>query len=354
MNYFLMPWKKLETPELGGVWSRPPGHDGGIDLRSTNHADAGHSFTAMKDGADPWPGSLFLGKNLTDIPSATVRRDAEYRLNLSPGDWSTRDILDNMWRTMTTLADKSGRNRTKPLVKGSDGVMRMQLHKKTARMFIAPSGGASVTQDFTAADATAPASFTAVGTWSAQITSNRLGSTAAMGGNGSAAFYRHDTPMATTRHYAQVDVMQLTARATPGSGIGAGARLSSGSTDGFYYMLRGGGNSSDLESLYSYISGTWTDIGTISSFALSSGDAVRIDADGTTITGTLAATEKQSVTNANLADNLSVGLVIVNRTGAIGDATLDNFVAADLPAVGGGVGRSGNSVRVNTSLNLGL
>lgn len=168
------------------------------------------------------------------------------------------------------------------------------------------------TDDFNRADSTdlGPNWVQVSGTWA--IVSNQLspGSTAAT------VVVRAAGAMSSSDHYAQITIAATT-------GVSQGVWCRGDSTLNNGYVWRHNGTSS--WDLFSVVSGTFTNIGTFAA-SVSAGDIARVQAVGSTITGSVNGVTRVSVTNTAVTSGTSVGL----RSMANSALRYDNFAAADM------------------------
>jgi len=127
MYYYLTPWEWVTEPD-GSAWSLP-GAVGLIDLRSLvdtarEETVAGYAFAAYLEPVSN-PGAEYLGDNLHAI-SESARSTIETSLAL--GESVAADsLVDAVWNILTVFADSTGQERVKPLIPGSNGMMRLHL-----------------------------------------------------------------------------------------------------------------------------------------------------------------------------------------------------------------------------------
>ena len=158
------------------------------------------------------------------------------------------------------------------------------------------------------------------------IASNEFrGPTIAASGFPGSARYEHD--LSSADHYAQVDFVWAEATGA----IACGAVRFSAAAETFYYgFIRASGS---LRNLAKCVTGTATNLASDASGFGPPHSAVRVTADGSTISFSVNGVTVHSITDTSITGNLRTGIVTHNAITS--ESTCDNFSAADLLAATG-------------------
>lgn len=385
-DYYLAPWVWNDTPEMQW-WGAPVGMVASVDLRPipaqamAGGTPEGFGFFALDPAADAPGGSLYLGNDLNAALSDAVKRDAEERLNLSPGDFSLETLLDNGWLSLTNLADPTGDNRAKPLMPTVAGNLELHLaghslvkserfdkvrhpwvkaivqqnfgdraavdpnvmrllrlkYGFTPQEIIGIRGGATAGDTFVESSDTDLSAHTATGPnggFSWVETTGDLDVVAASDDLdvSTSGFARAESDLSSDDMRSEHDVLAITSarqsyaitRFDPTPGQGAGGE------DFYFYILKN--TSSDTHRLFKNESGTATQIGsTVNETPPTPTYTVRLESDGSNHTASLDTGSGFVVKIGPETDTAHDGIV---RAGLGGSSplTMDNFEAADLAA----------------------
>lgn len=195
-----------------------------------------------------------------------------------------------------------------------------------------PARAVSIAEDWNCADS---ASLTCDLTWTEiegsnwQILTNRANMSLPSGAVQSA---RADSDLATDDHYAQATLVSWTG--TAGGIYGAVFCRKDSTATVTYYVFRAQTNFTPEHDMYKYVSGTATQLGSTDATDPVAGEVIRVEADGSTITGKInGATSVGPVTDTAITGNLRTG-IYGYMDGAGDTINLDDFSAADLAAAG--------------------
>ena len=386
-HYYLAHWEWHCETEDECYWRSPGGNAMGlVDLRplpaqGKKEIPEGYGFFAY-DQKVSIPGSIYLGDSL-DF-SLTDQQKAQVRTALNITDpLQSHTIVDILWDTLTVHADPTGQTGPKPL-QGKQG-SPVQLHlgghsiikqesfteehrqraiavfqadyernkkaypKETLQKWtgatmqelygrmdddlaseIVPQAykdnkplwkkpETTFTDDFGDADFTPDWTVTGGLNWvetGGTLSLNAAGlNEIRMGGT-------NDPVLSSDNHYAQVT---LSNTGTTINRTGPSCRNSTDAGAGRDYYGFGFGASRNAPRLYKVINGSVTDIGVDGSITWSNGDTLKIQVDGSTLTGHHNGTLVKSETDTALTGQLRCGLRARNTAD-----DFDDFEAADL------------------------
>ena len=334
MHYYLSTYIGAGTAldPFRALGSDQPGA-GAIDLRPDPTVLAGRCLLGMPIRQDP-VNARYLGADPKGILSTQMRNRLGNDLGLTLVD----NHFDGIVLELLTDHARTDGTRWKPLrPERTTGRWRIYLGDVLVDL-PRVAGGASIAEDWNCVDS---ASLTCDLTWTEFIgTAWAIVSSAAkFSGNVDANSARADSDLTSDDHYVQATIASFSNI----SGIVAGgviARKDSTSTASFY--LWWGRMDLTRFELWKDVSGTFTSLGNVAENP-AAGDVVKLQCDGSTIKGFKNGTEKISVTDTAITDNLRGG-IYGHSTGASNNVVLDDWSAADLAAVAtapGWYGRAG-------------
>lgn len=141
---------------------------------------------------------------------------------------------------------------------------------------------------------------------------------------------RADTDLSSDDHYSQVSVVALPQPVSNAIVAGSVARFSgdvAAGTDQYWARLLLYSTGNQRADIAKYVDGVETEILADQVVTFSLPDTMKAQADGTTISGQFNGSEFGSVSDSDITGILRTGIHTFNRDG---DATYDNFEAADL------------------------
>ena len=323
MHHYLVPYVGVGSDDNP---FRPHGADQpgwtAIDLRPDVTVQAGFALLALPIRDDA-PQRRYLGEALDEV-AATIKQQIETRLSLTLTATRLRDMIAEL------LIEHGGGGRWKALRPTRAGGFEILLG---GRIYQRPAlrGGTTITESFNQADDTIIGPDLA---WTellnnSQTISNKWGTGA------SAGVYdaRADSNLATDDHYAQglID-LESSANATDNM-VGVIARQREADATRTHYGWRyRSGTSGVRRELYRRAAGTITSLAGPNASAVALNDLLRLECNGSTITGKVNGATEEEVTDTNITANLRCG--VTGQFGVIGATVpkLDSFEAGDLTA----------------------
>lgn len=389
-RYELVPWT-WATQGLGSFWRLPLSAVGGIDLRPlpaqslAGGAPQGFAFAACRQS----PGGTAIASSfhMSETPATAGMQSAwQSAMGYSPQGATLTDLLADQ---LTTGSDPSGQSGPKPLVPGTDGVLRILvgghsevwrqdfrwgIHPHTNRLrdllrrqfeeqWEATNGddhcrrcldytckkyrvddwrefipqrlhahvpgrlphATTITDNFTRANGDTIGNLL---TWTEVANDWDTENNSIFKANGSgdeAGLARADSDLSSDDHYAQ----GVTTQVVNSMGIGPAARLPSTATSTCYTIVTQFAGNLYLKKV---VAGTATYMVTKVRTSVA-GDVMRIKADGSTITGYVDAVEELTTTDSAISGNVRCGVHSYDASGLGG--VFDDFEAADLAAATG-------------------
>jgi len=391
MRYYLGPWQQTEIePGMFG-YVPPPETVGLLDLRSIpGHGASAYGFFALADGAPKLDSSYtLLGQgHVADLaPDARAKSAWETLLGVRPADSL---LIDWLWQSITVDADPSGESKVPPLMPttrqelelhlGGHSVVRRkrfdlgmpeaapvidrlqrqyraireearsgringdpEFHRRVLDYWgekyrlsnpedvFVPGDlprerrlkhSTTLTESFNKADGTTLGPDQTwvedAGDW--EVVSNEARANA---GNSVA---RVSTLLSSDDHYSQFTVTAI-GSSSPFHGV-LGRKANSATLTYYYFRYSHGQTESQL---WKVESGSFTKLDFTAETAAAP-FTVRLDCDGSTISGTRAGVLKASVTDTAIAGNLAVGM---RDSDEASSGRVDDFIAEDLDAGGG-------------------
>jgi hypothetical protein len=322
MHHYLVPYIGEGTDRNP---FRPHGSDqpgwSAIDLRPDVTVLDGFALLAVPVRADA-PERRYLGDAL-DTPSAATRQELDSRLTLTLEATTLREQIAEL------LIAAAGGSRWKPLRPTQRGVYEINLG---GRIYERPvmRGGTTITESFNQADNTV------IGpdlTWT-ELTGNSqtLGNKWATGATQTIYDARADSDLATDDHYAQGTIVLTSSGSATDNMAGVIARQRETDTTRTHYgwRYRSGSTNGVRRELYRRSAGTLTALAGPTASSIATDDLLRLECDGSTITGKLNGATEESVTDTNVTGNLRCGVTGQFQAGTT--PKVDSFEAGDLTA----------------------
>jgi hypothetical protein len=299
--------------EPGARWA-------GIDLRPSGRRRDGWAIVASEARMDA-PGRVYLG----DGPSRAARRLVSSRLATS----LRASAIPALLAELLIRESREDGTRWRPLWPTAQGVYEIWLGGLVWRM-PALAGGTSITESFNTADSTTLGPDL---TWTETLDGLAIVSNAARGtviNQEAEARAEHD--LASADHYAQVVLAGwATTAAAFIARINACCRFSA-SARTYYAATVLSISSADSIRLVRVEAGATTVIAGPTAEASTTGDVIRVSANGSTIKGFRNTVERLSVTDTVITGHLRSGFNILPRD-ALGNYQIDNFAGGALETV---------------------
>ena len=295
-----------------------------IDLRPNGANQAGFALLALPVQTSI-PSARYLGDDLLGALPLAVRQGLATDLGI------TLDALTFRQAVLELLSQhaRTDGTRWKPLRPGRDGMWRVYLG---GLLWEAPdiSGGASYSDNFDVAD---NAALSGQLTWTEFHNTGwqTAGNAALISGNVGTAGARADHAHGTDDHWAQVD---LTAFTRGGGTIQGGplVRKAGGDNTVTYYVFVAHRTASANEhQLNKLVANTSTTLQTVAD-DVATPSVLKVQADGSTITGYIGGVQVASQTDTEIVDNLHAGIRAQSNNS--GNALeVDNYASADVVVV---------------------
>lgn len=328
MHYYLVPYVGDGTDADP---YRPHGADqagwSAIDLRPDVTVQSGFALLALPIQDDA-PQRRYLGEALDEV-AATVKQQIEARLGITLEATTLRDMIAEL------LLVHGGVGRWKLLRPTRRGRYEINLGGRIYERAVL-SGGATITESFDQADNTVigpDLAWTEL-TGNSQTLSNKWGT----GATATVYDARADVNLDSDDQYAQglVD-LESSANATDNF-VGVIARQREVDTTRTHYGYRyRSGTSGVRRELYRRAAGTATSLAGPNASSVALNDLIRLECNGSTITGKLNGATEEEVTDTNVTGNLRCGVTGQRGTASAPIPKLDTWQAGDLVEAPAGV-----------------
>jgi hypothetical protein len=381
-RYALAQYVWVPAGQMPAHWQLPASAVGGVDLRPLSAqalqggTPQGYAFaTALQS-----PGGIALASSfhMNETSTTTQMRDAWLAgMGYRPAGSTLTDLL---WDQLTTGSDPEGGSGPKPLMPGTDNVLRLfvpghsevkregfewgthphtnrvrdvirgdfsrmweetnggdhprkvldfwrEKYKADWREFVPPNLRAhvagplphetTITESFNKADS---ATLGPDLTWNEVLGGWNVVSNRAvcMSNTEPWNLARAEHDLSSDDHYAQATIHLANGYPGPCVRVGSGATFYQTSTDGNNWIFK-------------LVSGSQTNLGSTTS-AYNAGDLYKVQADGSTISSYVNGAAKNSFTDTSITGNLRCGMTSTSG----GAGVLDEFEAADVGGGGGG------------------
>lgn len=291
-----------------------------IDLRPDPTSAAGWCLLTLPERADSSE-RHYLGESADVVPSVPGLSGLEQRLGitLTPG----RILRDTIAEILLNGTEDGTRWRS--LRPGRD--RRLVIHLGGEELWSQPvvAGGATYTEDFNTSDGVGlgPDLTWSLGGATWEIATNR----ARHDTLGVAAYARADHDAASSNVFAQATLATLT-NVVSGTQCGVCCRFSATETTNYLWMRTYTGTV-HTATLRKTVAGTRTDIASAVTVAFSAGEILRLEADGSSISGFLDGFTISDATDTSIASGTRGGLYgYVNQSGDV--IEFDDYSHGDL------------------------
>lgn len=330
-HYYLVPYVGTGTDDDP---FRPHGADqpgwSAIDLRPDVTGLAGFALLALPIRDDA-PQRRYFGEALDEV-SVTVRQQLDSRLGITLVATTPREMIAEL------LMIHGGAGRWKPLRPMRAGRYEIHLGGRIYQRAVL-SGGITITESF---DQGLNSTIGPDLTWT-ELTGNSETNSANKWIVGTAASLydaRADSNLDTDDHYVQgaVDVIENTENATDSmAGVIARQRETDGTRTHYGWRYRNSTTNGIRRELYRRSSGTLTSIIGPTASSLTAEDVIRLECNGSTITGKRNGNTEEEATDTNVTTNLRCGVTGQRATATSPRSTVDTFEAGDLVEAPAGV-----------------
>ncbi len=290
-----------------------------IDMRATSTVVTGRALLTVPVRDDT------IGTYLGDAPdevSAAVKSAVESRLGLTLDATRLRQIIPEL----LLLHAREDGTRWRPLRAMRDGVFRVYLGGLwwQARSL---AGGSTITESFDKADSTTLGPNL---TWTETNSNLEVFSNAcrAVVNNGSIGEARAESDLATDDHYAQVVGVLGSATPTATSAVRALARFSASARTHYLMSYAKTTTPTHDRLLGKRVAGTITTLASTAGISFTDGDTVRVQCNGSTITGLRNGTQEETTTDTEITGNTRAGVSTYRNSSS--NIYVDTFEAGDL------------------------
>lgn len=321
MHHYLVPYVGVGSD---GDPFRPHGADqpgwAAIDLRPDVTEQSGFALLGLPVRDDA-PQRRYFGEALDEI-TTTVRQQLDSRLGLTLVATTLRDMIAEL------LMIHGGVGRWKLLRPTQAGRYEICLGGKIYQR-LAVSGGTTITESFDQADNTV------IGpdlTWTELVgNSQTLSNKWATGATATVYDARADVNLDTDDQYAQGNIDLVSSANATDNFVGVIVRQRETDTTRTHYGYRyRSGTSGVRRELYRRAAGTVTSLAGPNASSVATDDLIRVECDGSTITGKLNGAQEEQVTDTNVTGNLRCGVTGQRGTASSTIPKLDTFEAGDL------------------------
>lgn len=329
MHYYLCDW--AQVVDVDGQLSWQPAIRSGdwsaLDLRPDPADSAGRCFVAVTERpiADP-SSAVYLGESTVENLPGNTRNSLANALSLT---LSARNLRDILLEVLTDHAREDG-TRWRSLKPLSQGVNAWEI-RLGGLVYAVPriAGGASFTDDFTAADAILDVAGTDL-TWTLvqqsngwAVVSNECSASGSEYGFVTYARAEHDS--GTADQFAEFTVTDLSVHAD--NQVGPVTRFDPAANTGYLAQITGG----DVAVIRKTVAGSRTNLTGGVSYTRALPHLVRGESEGSTIRLLLDSTELVSVTDTSITGFTRAGMYAHRASGNI---VVDNFGFGDLSSGG--------------------